>query len=213
MPDLIVEVTPQAPVLVTVAGVGLTGPAGPQDTTTANNLTAETTRATAAEGVNATAIAIRPPRWISGTAYTIGQQVISPNNDVVSSIATHTSGSSFTAANWNLSTSFDLAGSATLAVIADQTRQAAKFAGLIQLAKNPDTLVVGTVTGDPLTSASVIWPDGSPGTLTITARHTTGAVTSYNITYGSPVTKTFTQPAITRATSGAATNVPQIVIS
>jgi hypothetical protein len=38
-------------------------------------------------------------------------------------------------------------------------------------------------------------------------------VLAYNITYGSPVTKTFTQPTITRNTAGAATNVPQIVVS
>ena len=32
-------------------------------------------------------------------------------------------------------------------------------------------------------------------------------------TYGSPVTKTYTQPTITRNAAGAATNVPQIVVS
>lgn len=84
---------------------------------------------------------------------------------------------------------------------------------LVQLAKSPDTLVAGTVTGDPMTSAQVQWPGGVSGTLTITERHATGAVNAYNITYGSPVTKTFTQPAITRATSGAPTNVPQIVVT
>ncbi|MBT2537193.1 hypothetical protein [Arthrobacter sp. ISL-69] len=92
----------------------------------------------------------------------------------------------------------------------------ATYAGLIQLAKNPDTLIAGAVTvdgSDLVTSAAVLWPDGSPGTLTITARHATGAVNAYNITYGSPVTKTFTQPTITRNSNGAATNVPQIVVS
>ena len=83
----------------------------------------------------------------------------------------------------------------------------------LQIAKNPDSIVVGTVTGDPLVTATVIWPGNVPGLLTITERHATGAVNAYNITYGSPVTKTFTQPAITRATSGAATNVPQIVVT
>ena len=87
------------------------------------------------------------------------------------------------------------------------------YVTLAAAAKNPDLLVAGAVTGDPLTSAEVVWPDGTPGLLTITARHATGAVNSYKITYGNPVTKTFTQPAITRATSGAATNVPQIVVS
>ena len=88
--------------------------------------------------------------------------------------------------------------------------------GLVQAAKNPDLLVTGAVTldgSDLVTSAAVVWPDGSPGTLTITARHSSGAVNAYNITYGSPVTKTFTQPAITRNSNGAATNVPAMVVS
>lgn len=92
----------------------------------------------------------------------------------------------------------------------------ATYVGLKQAAKNPDLLIVGAITvdgSDQVTSAAVQWPDGTPGTLTITARHATGAVNAYNITYGSPATKTFTQPAITRNANGAATNVPQIVVS
>lgn len=46
------------------------------------------------------------PKWVTATAYTAGQQVISPNGDVVSSIADHTSGATFNPANWNLSPSF-----------------------------------------------------------------------------------------------------------
>jgi hypothetical protein len=93
---------------------------------------------------------------------------------------------------------------------------ASNYAGLVQLAKNPDTLIAGAVTvdaGNLVTSAVVQWPDLTPGTLTITSRDSLGAVLAYNITYGSPVTKTFTQPTITRNTAGAATNVPQIVVS
>lgn len=92
----------------------------------------------------------------------------------------------------------------------------ATYVGLIQAAKNPDLLIAGAITldsSDQVTSAAVLWPDGTPGTLTITARHSTGAVNAYNITYGSPATKTFTQPTITRNSNGAATNVPQIVVS
>ena len=84
------------------------------------------------------------------------------------------------------------------------------------LAKNPDLLVTGVVSVDAnnlVTTAAVVWPDGTPGTLTITSRDALGAVLSYNITYGSPVTKTYTQPTITRNASGAATNVPSIVVS
>jgi len=40
------------------------------------------------------------------TPYTLGQQVLSPNNDVVSAIAAHTSGASYTPANWTLSATF-----------------------------------------------------------------------------------------------------------
>jgi hypothetical protein len=103
-------------------------------------------------------------------------------------------------------------------VVAGATATAlnATYASYVNLAKNPDTLIAGAVTLDSnnyVTSAVVTWPDGSPGTLTITSRDSTGAVLGYNVTYGSPVTKTFTQPTITRNTAGAATNVPQIVVS
>jgi hypothetical protein len=92
----------------------------------------------------------------------------------------------------------------------------AAYVGLKQAAKNPDLLIAGAVTvdgNDLVTSAAVQWPDGTPGTLTITSRDANNAVTAYNITYGSPVTKTYTQPTITRNANGAATNVPQIVVS
>jgi len=92
----------------------------------------------------------------------------------------------------------------------------ATYATYANLAKNPDSIIAGAVTvdgSDLVTSAAVVWPDGKPGTMTITSRDATGAVTAYNITYGSPVIKTFTQPTITRNANGAATNVPQIVVS
>lgn len=50
------------------------------------------------------------PRWVTATNYTAGDKVVSPNGDIVSSIATHTSGVTFNPANWNLSASFALAG-------------------------------------------------------------------------------------------------------
>ncbi|MGM9473199.1 hypothetical protein ACS5PJ_14490 [Pseudarthrobacter sp. YS3] len=92
----------------------------------------------------------------------------------------------------------------------------ATYASYVSLAKNPDTLIAGAVTVDAnnlVTSAAVVWPDGKPGTMTVTGRDANNAVLAYNITYGSPVTKTFTQPTITRNAAGAATNVPQIVVS
>lgn len=87
---------------------------------------------------------------------------------------------------------------------------------LMQAAKNPDVMVTGSVTvdsNDLVVNAAVVWPDGTPGTLTITARDANSAVMAYNITYGSPVTKTYAQPAITRNANGAATFVPAIVVS
>ena len=46
------------------------------------------------------------PKWKASTAYSAGDKVLSPNGDVVSAIANFTSGTSFNAANWNLSTSY-----------------------------------------------------------------------------------------------------------
>lgn len=97
-----------------------------------------------------------------------------------------------------------------------QGRNAVQALGLVQAAKNPDLLVTGAITldsNDLIASAAVAWPDGTPGTLTITSRDANNAVLAYNITYGSPVTKTFTQPTITRNANGAATIVPAIVES
>lgn len=89
-----------------------------------------------------------------------------------------------------------------------------KYATYKAAAKNPDLLIAGAVTGDPITSAIVEWPDAKPGVLTITARHATGAVNAYNITHvDGATTVTYTQPTITRAASGVPTNVPQIVVS
>jgi len=46
------------------------------------------------------------PVWLPGTPYTVGYRVVSPNNDVVSATATHTSGSTYNPANWTLSSTF-----------------------------------------------------------------------------------------------------------
>ena len=62
--------------------------------------------AIAAGGATNTAIDARMKWSGPGTVYALNQQVISPNNDVVSAIAAHTSGGSFTPANWTLSSTF-----------------------------------------------------------------------------------------------------------
>jgi hypothetical protein len=87
-----------------------------------------------------------------------------------------------------------------------------------QLAKDPDTLVIGAITRDSngaALSAAVSWPDGVLGTytaLTVSIAFP-GAVDSYSVTYGSPTLRTYTQPLITRDASGTPIVVPAIVIS
>lgn len=88
-------------------------------------------------------------------------------------------------------------------------------AALAQWAADPDALIVGTITRDAngaATSAPVVWPDDTPGTYTATTVSTAfpGAVDAYSITYGSPPTKTYTQPAVTRNAAGAVTTRPAI---
>lgn len=87
----------------------------------------------------------------------------------------------------------------------------------LQLARTPEAIIVGTITRDANqapTSAGVVWPDGKTGTYTGTPSVAfPGAIDAYTITYGSPVTRTYTQPAVTRNASGAITTQPAITIS
>jgi hypothetical protein len=66
--------------------------------------------ATAAGTVKPGAIAATTPtyltKWAPSQAYVRGQQVVSPNNDVVSANVAHTSGSTFNAANWSVSSTY-----------------------------------------------------------------------------------------------------------
>jgi hypothetical protein len=77
--------------------------------------------------------------------------------------------------------------------------------------KNPDLLIVGSITrnsNDVVTSAAVVWPDGTTGTFTTdTINSTFQAIDAYHITYGAT---TYYQDTITRNANGAATNVPAI---
>ena len=92
------------------------------------------------------------------------------------------------------------------------------YAEYLALAANPDLLIFGTITRDAngaATSAPVVWPNGQPGTYTATLVSTAfpGAVDAYTITYGSPVTRTYTQPAVTRDANGSVTVRPAITVS
>lgn len=86
------------------------------------------------------------------------------------------------------------------------------------VAGNPDAIIYGAITRNSdgaATSAPVIWPDGAVGTYTATVLSSAypGAVDAYTITYGSPVTRTYTQPTVTRDASGAVTNRPALVVT
>jgi hypothetical protein len=91
-----------------------------------------------------------------------------------------------------------------------------EIAKLAAWAKDLDSLVVGSVTRNAsghLQGAQVVWPDGATGILTATTRAEDGAVMSYTITRVTDAgTSTYTQPTITRDSSGAATNVPQMTV-
>lgn len=65
------------------------------------------------------------------------------------------------------------------------------------------------------TSASVTWPDGTFGVYTATNLSSlfTGAVDAYTVTYLGSVTRTLTQPTVTRDSSGAVINQPVITVT
>lgn len=91
-------------------------------------------------------------------------------------------------------------------------------AALASLARDPSLLFSGAVTMDGNevpTSASVLWPDGSPGVYSGTASTAfPTAVDSYSVTRVlSTGTVTYTQPAVTRDAAGNITNRPNIVVS
>lgn len=92
------------------------------------------------------------------------------------------------------------------------------YASFLSLAMDPDLIIVGAITRDingAATSAPLVWPDGSVGTYTADTVSVLfpGAVDAYHVTYGSPVTRTYTQPAVTRNASGAVTTRPALVVT
>lgn len=91
-----------------------------------------------------------------------------------------------------------------------------RYATYAQLARTPEVLISGSITRDgngTPTAAAVIWPDGTPGAFTGVPSAVLGALDGWSITYGDPVIRSYTQPAVTRNASGAITNQPAITIS
>jgi hypothetical protein len=111
--------------------------------------------------------------WAPSTAYTAGQQVISPNNDIVSATTSFTSGTTYSAANWTLSPTF-LLTSASANFVAVTAKGAANGVAtldsgthipLAQIPTIPSAVqAVIVVTGSearPVGVTTVIWVGGT----------------------------------------------------
>jgi hypothetical protein len=84
---------------------------------------------------------------------------------------------------------------------------------LLSEARHPEDLWTGTLTytNGAVTSAAIVWSDGTTGVYTGTPSATfPGSIDSYTLTHG---TTTYTQPAVTRDTNGNITNQPAITVS
>jgi hypothetical protein len=108
-------------------------------------------------------------------------------------------------------------GGTPLSAVRLNERDDAISDSLVQLARTPDALFSGSIVRDSngvATSAQVIWPDGATGVYSATPSVTwPGSTNAYTITKtGTPVL-TFTQPAVTRDTSGAVTVRPAITVT
>ncbi len=69
---------------------------------------------------------------------------------------------------------------------------------------------------EALTTASVVWPDGSTGTFTTDTASSAfpGAIDAYHVTYvNGSITRTVTQPAVTRDAQGGITSQPAITVA
>jgi hypothetical protein len=110
--------------------------------------------------------AVKP--WTANTNYGAGQAVIDPNGNLVTANAIHTSGASFTAANW--STPYDAAVAARVNDRTSQTRAAmnANFAGFSSVRRNlkGTAPALAKYTGNPVftvgaqgsTFSTIQWP-------------------------------------------------------
>lgn len=90
---------------------------------------------------------------------------------------------------------------------------AVKVPTYASLARTPEALWTGalTYTSGAVTSAAVLWPDGTVGVYTGTPSPMfPGSIDSYTITRG---TVTYTQTAVTRDSAGNITNQPAITVS
>lgn len=98
-------------------------------------------------------------------------------------------------------------------------RGAVAEVSFVSLAQSLDEIIVGTITRDAngaAISATLAWPDGGTGVYAATQVSTAfpGAVDAYTCTYVlGGVTRTFTQPPVTRDSNGAVINKPAMVVT
>jgi len=109
--------------------------------------------------------AVVVPRWVTATAYAAGDKVVSPNGDIVKAIAAHTSGVTFTPANWNLSLTYSALGDVTPGSTMHKGELAANIAVSLtghSLMYGMDTTAAGTnpgVNGSTLTRSATPTPE------------------------------------------------------
>lgn len=98
-------------------------------------------------------------------------------------------------------------------------RGAVAEVSFVSLAQSLDEIIVGTITRDAngaAISATLAWPDGGTGVYAATQVSTAfpGAVDAYTCTHvKGGVTRTYTQPAVTRDANGAVTNKPAMTVA
>lgn len=118
------------------------------------------------------------PKWTPSTAYALGQQVISPNDDVVSANAAHRSSTNFTSdqAKWTLSSTFvKRSEAAPLSNTAPQQLGPVALAGTAPTAMRSDA-VLALPAG--ASSPYGVFGDGASGALFFDG---VGAVAGYNL--------------------------------
>ena len=139
--------------------------------------------AIAAGGATTTAIDARM-KWAPLTVYTLGQQVLSPNNDVVSATAAHTSGATYTPANWTLSSTYARVVNVTTLTEAGLTAAATTAGvggtvvippGVTVVISNPVTLTDVSLVGSGSTSAISVPSSLGSGIAAITLTSASGA--------------------------------------
>jgi hypothetical protein len=100
--------------------------------------------------------------------------------------------------------------SAALAAMLPQNLLQWAYSGAYRPTSNPIPLDANGV----VTTANIVWPDGATGVYVTDATTDDGAINAWHATYvNGTVSKTITQPAVTRDADGVVIYQPEITIS